>query len=90
MNINIKDAVTLSDDRDYVVVSKVSYEGNIHYYLVAADNSGDVKFCTENSVNSSFFELEDSALIQKLLPLFIEASSKALTKEDLELLEQSN
>ena len=90
MNIDIKDTVTLSDDNSYVVVSKVIYEGSTYYYLLDRNNQENIKFCVENSVNSSFLEVDDTELIQRLLPLFVESSTKAITKEDLELLANAN
>jgi len=88
MNIDIKDIITLSDDNKYVVASKTSYQESIYYYLIDKDNNENLKFCVENPVNQSLIEVEDKDLIQKLLPLFLESSTKAITKEDLELLEQ--
>jgi len=88
MGINIKDILVLSDDREYVVVSKTSHQGNVYYYLMDKDNNENLKFCVEKTVNKSLLEINDTNLIQQLLPLFLDASSKAITKEDLELLEE--
>jgi len=88
MKIEIKDTVTLSDDNSYVVVSKTSHQGNVYYYLIDKDNNENLKFCVEKLENKSLAEIQDTNLIQQLLPLFLEASSKAITKEDLELLEE--
>ena len=88
MNIDIKDTVILSDDNSYVIASKVSYQDNTYYYLIDRDNIENIKFCRENKTNSSLVEFENPDLIQQLLPLFMEASTNAITKEDLELLEE--
>ena len=34
MNIEIKDTLTLDDDKSYVVVSKVNYQNNTYLYLI--------------------------------------------------------
>jgi len=90
MNIDIKDIITLSDNVSYVVVSKTNYQEKTYYYLIDKDNNENIKFCVENTKNSSLIEIEDTNLIQQLLPLFLKASSQAITKEDLELLENKN
>ena len=90
MNIDIKDIITLSNDNSYVVASKTNYQDGIYYYLIDKDNHENIKFCVENSKNSSLIEVEDTNLIQQLLPLFVKSSSEAITKEDLELLESNN
>ena len=88
MDIDIKDTIVLSDDNSYIVVGKTALKDNIYYYLIDKDNNGNVKFCVENSKNQSLIELEDEKLIQQLLPLFLKSISSAITKEDLELIEQ--
>ena len=86
MNIDIKDIITLSDDNEYVVASKASYQGKIYYYLIDKAKNENLKFCVEKSENQSLIEVEDEALIQKLSPLFFEAASTSITKEDLEII----
>ena len=88
MDIDIKDIITLSDDNEYVVASKINYQDSIYYYLIDKDNNKNLKFCVEKLENQSLIEVEDKNLIQKLLPLFLESSIKAIAKEDLALLEQ--
>lgn len=72
MKIDIKDVLTLDDGNKYVVVSKVSYENKVYYYLVDMNNNGNVKFCYCDS--DELVELNNNALIMKLLPLFLKAS----------------
>jgi len=88
IDVNIKDTLTLSDGNSYVVVSKAIHKDNIYYYLIDNANNENVKFCVENSMNFSLVEIEDKKLIYTLLPLFLKSSAKAITKEDLKLLEQ--
>ncbi len=78
MNIGIRDVVTLSDDIRYVVASKTTYENNIYYYLTEIENLSNIKFLVENKERNSLVEVEDKALIQKLLPLFVNASKEIL------------
>jgi len=86
MNIDIKDLITLSNDIQYVVASKINCENNTYYYLIGKEKIDDIKFCMENTEISSLIELEDAGLIQQLLPLFLKASRQAITTKDLELL----
>ena len=90
MNIDIKDIITLSDNNEYVVVSKTDYQDKIYYYLIDKNNNENIKFCVENNENKSLLEIEDTSIIQQLLPLFVESTSKSITKEDLELLTEQD
>jgi len=55
---------------------------------VDKDNIENIKFCAENTKNSSLIEVEDKSLIQQLLPLFLKSTSNSITQEDLELMKQ--
>lgn len=90
MTIDIKDTLSLSDGNNYVVVSKTTFQNNTYYYLIDKADNQNLKFCVENTINSSLKEVEDKNLIQNLLPLFLEQTSKAITKEDLELIADNN
>ena len=70
--IDIRDILTLDDNNEYVVVSKVTYENKIYYYLVDKNNNENLKFCYENT--DSLVELNDKVLVTKLLPLFLDAA----------------
>ena len=72
MNINIKDTLTLSDKREYIVVSKIRYEDKTYYYLVEKNELKDVLFCYEEA--DELVELNDKELTTKLLPVFLEAA----------------
>ena len=74
MTINIKDTLTLDDNNEYVVISKVNYDGKNYYYLLDKNNMENFKFCYED--NEELVEIEDKELNTKLLPLFVEASKK--------------
>lgn len=66
--MNIKDIVTLSDKNEYQVISKVSYESEIYYYLVDINEISNIKFLYENG--EKLTEIEDEKLVNELLPLF--------------------
>ena len=70
--IDIRDILTLDDNNEYVVVSKISYEDKIYYYLVDKNKNKNIKFCYEKEDN--LVELNDKVLVTKLLPLFLEAA----------------
>lgn len=74
--IEIKDILTLDDNNDYVVVSKINYENKIYYYLVDNNDNNNLKFCYEE--NNELVEITDKDLNTKLLPLFLEASKEEL------------
>jgi len=86
MDVEIKDTITLNDGNSYIVVSKTSHNDDIYYYLIDKDNNENIKFCVEKKENNSLLEVNDNNLIQQLLPVFLKATSKAITKEDIELL----
>lgn len=84
--MKIKDLVTLSDDKDYVVISKTTFENNVYYYIVENNNNLKIKFLIENGEQLKV--IKDEQLIEKLLPLFLKATSDAMTEEDLALINQ--
>jgi len=90
MDIDIKDTIVLSDDKEYVVVSKVNHQNDTYYYLIDKNVNENIRFCIENKSRQSLIDIEDKNLIQSLLPLFVEASSKAITKEDIEIMQEIN
>lgn len=64
--IDVRDSLTLSDNNEYLVVSKFDYNGKIYYYLSDIKNIGRVKFCyLENT--ETLVEVTDNKLIQKLM-----------------------
>ena len=77
--IDIRDILTLDDNNEYVVVSKILYEGKIYYYLVDKNKNENIKFCYEKEDN--LVELNDKVLVTKLLPLFLDAA-KSINFDD--------
>lgn len=80
MIINIKDTLTLDDNNEYVVVSKVNYEKKNYYYLLDKNDNTNFKFCYEDK--DDLVEIDDNKLNTKLLPLFLQASKDILKKQD--------
>ncbi len=76
MTINIKDTLTLDDNNEYVVISKINYESKNYYYLLDKNNKENFKFCYED--NEELVEIEDKKLNTKLLSLFVEAAKKEI------------
>lgn len=76
--IDIRDILTLDDNNEYVVVSKITYEDKIYYYLVDKNDNANLKFCYEKEDN--LVELNDKVLVTKLLPLFLEASKDIINE----------
>lgn len=76
MTFEIKDTLTLDDNNEYVVISKINYK-NINYcYLLDKNNEENVNFCYED--NDELVEVDDKELVTKLLPLFVEEAKKEI------------
>ena len=76
MIINIKDTLTLDDNNEYVVISKIKYYNKNYYYLLDKNNNDNLKFCYED--NDELVEIDDRDLVAKLLPLFVEVAQKEI------------
>lgn len=78
--IDVKDVLTLEDDKKYVAVSKIDYENKVYFYLVGVEEITDVKFGYID--NDEFVEINDKELVTKLLPHFYKDVKKNLPKKD--------
>lgn len=78
--IDVKDVLTLEDDKKYVVVSKIDYENKVYFYLVGVEEITDVKFGYLD--NDEFVEINDKELVTKLLPHFYKDVKNNLPKKD--------
>ena len=78
--IDLKDVLTLEDDKKYVVVSKIDYENKVYFYLVGVEEITDVKFGYLD--NDEFVEINDKELVTKLLPHFYKDVKNNLPKKD--------
>ena len=70
MNIERKDVLTLDDDHEYVVVSKINYDNKTYYYLADLNDFSNLKFCYQDISLDELVEIKNGAMIQKLIPLF--------------------
>lgn len=72
MNIEKYNTITLNDDKQYVVISKIIYENNTYLYIIDINDNSNIKFCFEKIENQiiKLEEVEDKEIIQKLIPLF--------------------
>ncbi len=66
--INVNDVIKLSDNNEYLVVSKVNYENNIYLYLVNINNI-NVKFVELNY--NQVIEVTDNDILDELLKLIV-------------------
>lgn len=84
MNIEIKDIITLNDNKNYVVCSKTEYQGANYYYLMDIENNENIKFVQEKQADgkTTMFEVEDKELLQQLLPLFFEAGKHIINEQN--------
>lgn len=80
MNIDINDRVTLSNDKRYIVISKINYEDKIYYFLNGFDDKTDIKICLEDVSNSSLVVVKDRDLIDRLFPLFLKKSEEVVSQ----------
>lgn len=76
MNIEVRDVITLNNDKEYVVCSKAFYEGKNYYYLVDKNDPTNLMFCYEEK--NELVELQDKELTTQLLPLFYENGKQIL------------
>lgn len=72
MIANIKDILTLDDNNDYVVVSKINHNNKYYYYLMDKNNKSNIKFCYED--DGDLVQFQDTRLIEELLPLFLKVA----------------
>ena len=75
MDIKKNDILTLEDNNEYVVVSKVTYDDANYLYIVDLNDVKNIKFVKEN--NDEVLEISDKDLISELIPLFIEDTDAA-------------
>ena len=74
MNIKKGDAVTLSNNIKYLVLSKVLYNDKYYLYMTSIEDKPKIKICVENKNGDSIKleEVKDTDLIKILILLFSE------------------
>ena len=66
--MEIRDIITLDDNNNYIIASKIKYNDKNYYYLVDVNKSDNLMFCYEDK--GDLVEINDKKLTTKLLPLF--------------------
>lgn len=79
MDIGIRDILTLSDKKEYVVVSKILYENKTYLFLIDLNDEMNIKICYLN--DDEVIETRDKELNTKLLPLFVEETKKIVEND---------
>lgn len=73
MDIRIQDLITLDDDNEYIVVSKIVHKEKDYIYIVDINNNQNMKFMKIDN-DGYLIELnykDDEKLIKELIPLFL-------------------
>ena len=87
--VDMTNIVTLSDDIQYVVVSKAEYEGKIYYYFVDIRDNKNIKFLYEDGDELVEVDIDDDELMKNLMPLFVEKIKEMVTPELFEKVKAS-
>ena len=78
MIADIRDILTLEDDKDYIVASKTEYKGYIYYYLMDINDNHNILFCYEE--DGELVEFDDHDTFINVLPRLLEVSRRILNK----------
>lgn len=72
MKVEKGNIVTLSDDIQYIVLSRVEYDNKNYLYLTSMEEEPKIKICCENKENDvlKLCIVTDIKLINKLILLF--------------------
>ena len=73
--IDVRDIITLKDNK-YMVISKVELEGKLYFYIANVEKNEDFKFCYLE--DDYLVEINDSNLVQKLIPMFTDQAMNEL------------
>ena len=79
-----RDIVKLDNNVDYIVVSKVEYEGKIYYYLLEI-NGTNVLICYER--NDELVDVKDKELCGTLIDMFAKQELSTISPEEKERVE---
>ena len=80
--MDVKDILTLSDDNEYLIAGKATYEHKVYLYLVDINNNKNIKFCYLD--NDEVVEVEKEDLSEVLLLKLLNTTLNALksTEDD--------
>lgn len=83
--MNKKDLLTLGDNSQYAIVSKVTFENKDYVYLVDINNRKNLKFAEvekrETGIDLLILDPNEKELINKLVPLFWEDCKDVFEEE---------
>lgn len=83
--MNKKDLLTLGDNNQYALVSKVTFENKDYVYLVDINNRTSIKFAEvekcETGIDLLILNPNEKELINKLVPLFWEDCKDVFEEE---------
>ena len=68
--LNVKDIITLDNEKKYAVMSKANIEEDEYYYLLNPDDYTDYKFCKLDTSDFSMLEIKDAETIKILVKKF--------------------
>lgn len=75
--IEVRDIITLDDNKKYTVMAKTNIDDNEYYYLMDAKDYTNYKFCSLDKEDYSLVEINDKETLDYLIRLF----AKELRKE---------
>ena len=82
--LKIGSVVGLSDNREYVVASRINHYGQIYYFFVDFNNSANVKICVEQRDNEGAYlsEVTNRAFVRRLFSQFGEETKEYLNSKE--------
>ena len=83
MKIEIKDILTLDDNNEYIVVSKTLHNGGEYFFLTDLNQNNEFKILKLNYESEKLFIVTDERLVEKLMPLFFEETTKIIDVDKL-------
>ena len=84
MNIEMTNIVTLSDDIQYVVVSKAEYNGKYYYLFADINDNKNIKFLCEDGNELVEINPDDEELVNNVLPILSENVKEIIPESVLE------
>ena len=71
MNINVNDAIKLSDDKTYIVCSAAIYNDKKYLYLVCVEDNKNQKFVSVDKQTDKLVLETDMEVTKKVMPLLL-------------------
>lgn len=74
MTIEFEDIITLEDQKEYVVTSKINYNGHSYIYIIDINDHSNIKFAEVETSDSQIYVSEitsnERELLDIIMPLF--------------------